>query len=91
MTEFEPADLPADCIADCSSQGAVDDAVAYWCGRPEIAAKLDSIPAEALRRCLKGYGAWDKTELADNGRNKRRILWLMCGTFADGQDWFVVE
>lgn len=86
-------DLPQECIDDCSAQGSVDDAVEYWVGKLNF-----SVNPERARRCLKGYGAWDAEELADNDANVRRILWLACGNFKEwqtapdsGSDIFVLE
>ncbi len=87
-------DLPQECIDDCSGQGSVDDAVGYWIDKLGF-----TVDAERARRCLKGYGAWDSDELADEDQNTRRVLWLACGTFSDfqasgdreGSEIFVLE
>lgn len=63
--------LPEDCIADCSAQGAVDEAVAYWVKRLQIEA-----PAWLLREHLRGYGAWDQRDLCDHQANLERLLWI---------------
>lgn len=63
--------LPEDCIADCSAQGAVDDAVTYWLDRLQLDA-----PPWLLRDHLKGYGAWDASDLCDHKANLGRLLWL---------------
>jgi hypothetical protein len=81
-----PEDFPADCIADCSSQGSVDEAVEYWVSELEF-----TVPPQAARDCLRGYGAWEDDELADDEQNKRRILWLACGDFSEGSDIFCLE
>jgi hypothetical protein len=84
-------DLPGECIEDCSAPGVVDDAVAYWVREPSVAAVLHRIAPDRLRRCLRGYGTWDNTNLADDDANRRRILWLACSTFREGDDIYIVE
>lgn len=64
---------PADCIADCSAQGRVDDAVDYWVRKLSFEA-----PAWLLRRYLKRFGAWDRSDLCDHQQNLRRLLWTWC-------------
>lgn len=86
MTELLREDFPEACIRQCSAPGPVDDAVDYWLG--EIGLALD--PDEA-RRCLAGYGAWDEDELADDAENRARILWLACGYFNDGEDFYYMD
>jgi len=63
--------LPADCIAECSAQGKVDDAVKYWLKELNLEA-----PAWFLREHLSGYGAWDKAELCNHRANLERLLRL---------------
>jgi len=59
-----------------SHQGQCDDDVAALRKVPEIAAQLDRIDADLLRRELKEYGAWDEKELANHDSNLSRILWI---------------
>jgi hypothetical protein len=73
--------LPPDCVADCSAQGSVDEAVDYWVGKLGFEA-----PAWLLRRYLKRYGIWDRRELCDHQQNLRRLLWDWCGSIADGAE-----
>lgn len=99
MREILIEDLPQECIEDCSASGAVDDAVAYWIEEPRVAAVFAQLKPRDLRECLRGYGAWDDDELADDDANRRRILWIACGNFRDfqvapecgGSDVFVLE
>lgn len=63
--------LPQEAIDDCSAQGAVDEAVAYWVDRLQLEA-----PPWLLREHLRGYGAWDAAELCDHRANLQRLLWL---------------
>lgn len=88
--------LPADCIHDCSAQGSVDEAVAYWLRKLEF-----TVDRDKTLRCLKGYGAWEWEELQaeDDDTLARRVLWLACCTFKEyqvggnnaGSDIFVLE
>lgn len=64
---------PAECVRDCSAQGRVDEAVAYWTGKLKLTA-----PPWLLRKHLKGYGAWEPDELCDHEQNLRRLLWIWC-------------
>jgi hypothetical protein len=72
---------PPDCVADCSAQGRVDEAVDYWVHKLSFEA-----PAWLLRRYLKRYGVWDRRELCDYQRNLRRLLWIWCGNISDGSE-----
>ena len=75
------AEPPADCVADCSSQGRVDDAVEYWVQ----ALRFDG-PAWLIREHLSGYGAWDYAELCDHQENLRRLLWIWCCDISESGD-----
>jgi hypothetical protein len=77
-------DLPLDCIMDCSTPGqAADDDVYFWRRDPAVAKILDALNSDTVRRGLKGYGAWDEDELADDEQNRHRVLWLACGNFRE--------
>lgn len=65
------APLPADCVADCSTSGAVDEAVDYWIKKLSFEA-----PSWLLRDYLQGYGVWDAAELCDHQANLKRLLWI---------------
>jgi hypothetical protein len=69
---------PPDCVADCSAQGSVDEAVDYWVRKLSFEA-----PAWLLRRYLKRFGVWDRGELCDHQQNLRRLLWTWCGGIQD--------
>ncbi len=73
--------LPEECIQDCSAQGAVDDAVAYWVDRLNIEA-----PPWLLRDYLSGYGAWDKAQLCNHRENLERLLWVWACDCREYQD-----
>ena len=75
--------LPADCVADCSASGSVDDAVEYWVQELKFEA-----PSWLLREHLRGYGAWSRAELCDHQQNLRRLLWLWaCDCKENGADF----
>lgn len=73
-------DLPADAVAGCSHQGQCDSDVAFWADKLPRPAEIT--PA-ALAAELKEYGAWDAGELADDGQNWRRLIWLAAGQIQD--------
>lgn len=83
-------DLPAECIADCSTPGQdASESVAFWRKR----LKLTVNRVNAIK-CLRGYGAWDEDELVvkDGDELADWILWLACGDFRSGDsDIFTLE
>ena len=89
-------DFPAECIDDCTRSG-VDAAAAVQHWRKALGL---TVPTDAARECLEGYGAWTREELdtwSDN-RLAECILWLACGSFAEfdsgadsGSDVFCIE
>jgi hypothetical protein len=44
---------------------------------------LERIDAEALRKELREYGAWDDQELTDHEQNLQRILWIAAGDIVE--------
>jgi hypothetical protein len=83
---LERTGIPESCIAECSAQGAVDDAVEYWVDRLNF-----SVDLERARRHLREFGAWDESELANDEANARRILWTACCDFKEGKDFYALE
>lgn len=69
-----------------SHQGQCDDDVRALSQAPDIARQLSAIDPAALRAELRGYGAWDETELADHPQNLQRVLWLAAGDIVEGPD-----
>lgn len=69
-----------------SHQGRCDEDIADLRRVPYIAATLDAIDPEILRRELKEYGAWDADELADHDANLNRILWIACGDITEQEN-----
>jgi hypothetical protein len=59
-----------------SHSGQCDDDVTALAKVPAIASQLAVIDPADLAQELKGYGAWDETELADHDQNLIRFLWL---------------
>ncbi len=65
-------------LADaCSAahRGRCDVDVALLTAERKIARQLDKIGPGRIREELRGYGAWDSTELADDAANRHRIVW----------------
>ena len=78
--------LTAECIADCSGQGCVDEAVEFWVDR----LNFDG-PSWMFRRYLNQYGGWEASELADHNENRKRILWIwacQCWEGPGNNDYF---
>ena len=73
-------ELPAEAVEDMSGPGPADAAVAHWA--PRIARPSEITPAK-LKAELKEFGAWDADELADDGENWQRILWIAAGNIRE--------
>lgn len=82
---LEKSALPAEAIKDCSASGRVDDAVEYW--RKKLGFTVDR---KLAIQDLQEYGAWEKEELEalSDDDLAEKILWLACGNFKDGEDFF---
>jgi len=66
-------------------QGRCDEDIADLRRVPYIAAQLDALDPEQMRRALREWGAWDTDDLADDDANRARLLWLACGDIAEGR------
>lgn len=77
--------MSLDDALSCSHAGSCDDDVAALLSKPEIAAQLDAIGADAIRSALKEYGAWDDDELQDDDQNRARALWLAACDIRENQ------
>ena len=66
--------LPAECVADCSSQGDCYSACQSWVDR----LSFDG-PAWLFREYLSGFGCWHKSELCNHEENRIRVLWVWAG------------
>lgn len=74
----------------CAHQGDCLPEVQETVGLDWMAAQLEKIDPDVLRRELDEYGAWDSDELANHDDNLERIVWLAAndvaedpGTYAD--------
>ena len=45
--------------------------------------QLKVIGPEKIREELRGYGAWEESELLDDGMNQVRIIWLAADNIRD--------
>ena len=79
-------ELPPACIRDCSSSGAVDDAVEFWVNRLDFDG-----PPWLMRRHLRGYGAWSAADLCDHQANRRRLLRIWACNCRDGDSLLALE
>lgn len=65
-------------VRTLSAPGPRDDDVEAALLEPYIAAQLETVDPDALRRHLREFGAWDDDELADHDANLARLLWTAC-------------
>lgn len=76
---FEPGFLSD--LRDCAEPGQeASGAVAYVMREYVVTGD-----AEAVRACLKGYGAWEDDELGDHETNLGRMVWLLGGNLREGE------
>jgi hypothetical protein len=57
--------------------------VEFLASKKHIARQLDRIGADAIRKELKYCGAWDDEELANDAKNRLRIVWIAAGNIRD--------
>lgn len=69
-------EMTAEQAASASHPGPCDADVAVLVADPVIAAQLDRIGPDAIRKELAEHGAWDDAELADDAQNRQRIVWI---------------
>lgn len=65
--------------ASASHQGQCDADVLALSKVPVIARQLRKLDPKLVAEELRGYGAWDETELTDHQQNLQRLLWLAAG------------
>lgn len=65
--------------------GACDSDIAELLTVPYISAQINAIDPELIANELKGFGAWNSEELADQAKNKNLLLWIACGDIIDRQ------
>lgn len=72
--------LPGQCVIDCSRGGDCGADVEAWTGRIRELIERDGFKnrptPELIRDELEEYGAWDAGQLADDGANFERLVWL---------------
>jgi hypothetical protein len=68
--------LTQDDIASVPQSGPADDAIAALRRDPRIESQLQAANMADVRLHLRGYGAWDEAELADDEASRDRWLWL---------------
>lgn len=78
--------FPAECIAECSASGSVDDAVEYWRKKLEFAAALAPV-RPIVERYLGEYGSWDDLDTADIDVLADRVLWTACCDIREQGEW----
>ncbi len=71
--------LTQDDIDSVPRSGPADDAIAALRRDSRIESQLQSADMRAVRDHLRGYGAWDDAELADDEASRDRWLWLAIG------------
>lgn len=76
--DLEPADIHFG-----AQSGDCEPYIAALRSVPYIRKQLDALDPEEVRDYLKGFGAWDAGELADDDFNLTRLLWLACGEAQD--------
>lgn len=66
-----------------SHPGPCDAEVLALSREPAVARQLSKIEPAVLADELRGYGAWDETELADHAQNLQRLVWLAAGDIVE--------
>jgi len=64
-------------------QGECEDDVRALRRLPYVAEQLRAWDPEHVRDELRGYGAWEEDDLADEDLNEVRMLWLACGDIVE--------
>lgn len=77
-------ELPVQALEECHHQGRCDADVDHW--HSQIDWGSQSMDAEAIRKELYEYGAWDDEQLSDVIENQKRILWIAAGNWQEEQD-----
>jgi hypothetical protein len=87
-------EFSAECVADCSASGAVDDAVAYWLKKLNF-----EVPRSRAIAWLLDFGAWpEETDEYNKGLNDMtddelalKVLWLACCDIKEQGEWFGIN
>jgi hypothetical protein len=67
-----------------SHQGPCDDDVAYLLSIPKIRRQLDKIGPAKISDALRECGGWIEEELADEEKNRARIVWIAACNIREG-------
>ena len=76
-------DIKKEDVLACSHQGDCEEDVNVVMRKPYLARQLKRIPAADIAAELKGYGAWDADQLADEYDNLARIVWIASGNIRE--------
>jgi hypothetical protein len=76
-------DMTAEDAESVSHPGPCDTDVAALVSKDYIVKQLDAIDPDSIRKELKRYGAWDEEELADDEKNRERIVWVAGGNIIE--------
>ena len=84
-------ELPGQCVLDCSGPGDATEAVQHWTslrlrGTPNEIKRPAECTEENLAAELKEFGAWDAEELANDGDNWERIVWIAAGNISEDSE-----
>lgn len=77
-------EIPAECVADGTAQGACDEAMAYW------REKLDfTVPRKQAIDYVAASGGWEREELEEMSDDEiaEIVLWMACGQIKEDGDW----
>jgi len=69
-------EMTLDQAQSVSHQGRCDADVADLRTVPKIKRQLAKLDPIQVAHTLRGYGAWDETELADHDANLNRLVWI---------------
>lgn len=79
--EFGSLVMPRVCVQECSASGDVTAIVEAWIDDPRV--DWSGTDADSIRNYLKGFGAWNEQELANDRDNRSRVLWVSAGNIMD--------
>lgn len=85
MRIYIKEDFPEYCIDDCYHPGSCDQDVKAWVKDLKLSANKKD-----LVKYLKGFGAWEDSELKNHQSNLMRLLWLIAGDITN-QGEFIFE
>ena len=68
-----------------SHQGDCHDDVCALLRRTSIVAQLDAYGADFIREAVRESGGWDEEEMADDDRNRERVVWMAACDIRENQ------